>query len=116
MSFGMTQWRGECPRCKRVWTLPQGTPYMECDCHLICEDGVVVQDCDVAPYNWSGSYGFPTGVDYQHSDLADRKYRATGYCSIHDNYVYKPRIVEEIDWDTYLRTRLPKRLRWPAMT
>jgi hypothetical protein len=108
----------ECPQCHKIWILPQGTPDLECDCHLICEDGDKQSDCSPTggtavtyPYNWSGSYGFPEGLNAKHSDNADQRYRATGYCTTHDNYIYTQKIVIPLDWNQWYGRRAPTRLR-----
>jgi len=102
----------ECPRCRRVLTAFNGEPDAECNCHLYCTQGDSPKDCSVTwPYEWSGELKYPLGLQTNPPNRGAEKYRAMGYCSTHDEYYYKDKIVVELDWGAYFSKRAPKRLR-----
>lgn len=102
----------KCPRCGRIWIVPQGQPDAECTCHLYCDYGFEIGDCVVTwPVNWSGQLGWPTGLAVEALDNSDHMYRAMGYCTTHSRYYYKDKVTVEVDWDAWLSNRAPKELR-----
>jgi len=102
----------ECPRCNRTLIAHNGEPDAECNCHLYCQDGEKPQDCSVTwPYEWSGSYKWPTGLEVGADDYSDHQHRAMGYCATHENYYYKDKVVIDLDWEQYFSRRAPKHLR-----
>jgi hypothetical protein len=98
--------RVECPQCHRVHVLAFPTNETECNCHLICEDGDEPDDCSVTPYNFSGQLGYPMGAETSNEDKGDDRMHATGYCSIHNKYVYKQMQIIEVNWKEYLSRRI----------
>lgn len=101
----------KCPRCGRVLIAYNGDPDVECNCHLYCEEGDKPSDCTVTwPYEWTGQLGFPTGLDTGSVAEDANKYRAMGYCSTHNRYYYKDKVVIDLDWEAYFSKRAPKDL------
>jgi hypothetical protein len=63
------------------------------------------------PYNHTKlSYGWPTGLEVKADNYGDHKERATGYCATHENWYYKDKIIIELDWEAYFKSRPPKHL------
>ena len=108
MSFSM---RVECPRCKRVWVLPQGSPGQYCNCHLYCADGDKPGDCTLVNARYSGQLGWPVGL-HSHSETGgdDVMHRVT-YCTVHNKYNYKTAVWIEADWQKWFSRRAPSHLR-----
>lgn len=101
-----------CPRCRKTLIAFNGTPDIECDCHLYCDEGSQLGDCVVTwPYEWSGQLGGFQGLAIG-SDTADAaQHRALGYCSTHDRYYYKDKVLIDLDWEAYFRSRPSRKLR-----
>ena len=101
----------ECPRCKRIWQVPQGTPDMDCNCQLYCTQGNKPSDCSVARYTQNLRYKWPAGLHTDAPDKGDDVAHITYYCSVHDEYYYKVPILIPCDWERWFSRRAPKRLR-----
>ena len=101
----------ECPRCGRIWTLRQGTPGVECTCHLFCEDGSEPSDCNMTPVSFTGEFKWPLGLHTDAPDNSDDIMHLTYYCSTHGKYSKKVPIFIEADWDRWFSRRAPKKLR-----
>ncbi len=101
----------KCPECGTVYTVPQGTPDVACNCHLICPDGTIPRDCSMTEFNYSGSLGWPARINLNHENLSNDILHATFYCSTHDRYSHKVPIVIELDWVKWYSQRAPKNLR-----
>jgi len=97
----------ECPRCHTVWTVPQGTPHITCNCHLYCEDGTKPSDCSMTPVNFTGQLGAHTGLHVNAPDNSDDVMHLTYYCSTHGKYSSKVPVDIECDWDRWFSRRAP---------
>lgn len=101
-----------CPRCKRVMIIPLGNPDIECNCHLYCQEGELPSDCSVTwPYEQTVNWNWPRGLKTGRSDYGDSQYRAMGYCSTHENYYYKDKVIVDANWQEWNSRRAPKKLR-----
>lgn len=107
----MFQMKVECPRCGKIWTVTQGTPDIECNCHLYCTQGDKPSDCSVTAQNYNGPLKWPAGLDTGKDDAEDDILHRTYYCTTHDEYYTKVPILLECDWDKWFGRRAPKRLR-----
>jgi len=105
------QMKVKCPRCGRVWTVPQGTPDILCNCHLYCSQGTKPSDCNVTDAYWAGQLGYPTGLHVNAEDLGDDVMHRVRYCSTHDEYIYKTPVLIPCDWQKWFSRRAPKALR-----
>jgi len=102
----------ECPRCHKVWTLPQGSDGIYCDCHLWCQYGEKPSDCNLTEQNYNGPLNWPVGLDLGQEDEGSDVLHRTYYCSTHAVYSYKAPIYLEVDWEKWRQMRkLPQRLR-----
>ena len=101
----------KCPRCGRIWIVPQGIPDITCNCHLYCEDGDKPSDCSISEVNFSGQLGVYKGLHTDADDNSDDIMHLTYYCSIHNKYSKKVPITIECDWDNWYSKRAPHDLR-----
>ena len=101
----------QCPECGTIYTVPQGTPDVDCNCHLICSEGETVKDCTVTVYNHTSQKGWPEGVRLKHEDESDDLQHATGYCSTHNRYIHKQKIIIECNWALWYSRRAPRKFR-----
>lgn len=103
--------RLECPRCKRILTVSEGTDSAECNCHLYCSSGDKPADCALADITLDHEVGYPYGMhtgDYQEGD--DVLHRVH-YCGTHGKYIYKTPIIIPVDWSSFMSKRAPTRLK-----
>ena len=113
------KWRGDkifemkvvCPRCGNILTAVQGSPDVECNCHLYCEDGTKPSDCSMTAQEWSGDHGWPTGLHVGADNNSDDIKNVAYYCSTHSKYSFKSKVVIPLDWDSWFSKRAPKKLR-----
>ncbi len=110
----------ECPRCHKVWRLPEGCFERECDCHLYCEDGLEPKDCQLIDpnalqghtyiaagggYVWNGQYGYPagmhTGGNSEDEDVPNRD----KFCLTHKRWCYKDIVYLEVDTERWKQTK-----------
>ena len=122
-----------CPRCSKVHILPYPVSEVECTCHLFCVDGNEPKDCNVISPDLVSDYysgfheeadsgftpaferhpiyqlGYPFGAhgSSDGSDLSGDRLHAEGYCTVHKRYVYKDMLILTLDWDEFLKTRIP---------
>jgi len=107
----MFEGKVECPRCHGVWTLPQASPGIYCNCHLWCPKGSKPSDCNLTKQEYNGSVGWPVGMDLGQLDEGADVIHRTYYCSVHKLYSYKEPIWLEVDWEKwYQQRKLPARL------
>ena len=95
-----------CPVCGRTHSIPYPTNETECVCHTVCPDGQEPRDCTVSEYNYSGQLGYPAGVHGSDTDYGADRIHAAGYCSTHKRYVYRQKVIIEVNWGEYLKTRV----------
>jgi len=102
----------QCPRCGQVWTIPQYSPGVECNCHLWCDEGNKPSDCSLTLVTGETQLGWPAGMNLgeadEGSDVMHRRY----YCSVHKRYSYREPVFLEVDnkeWQK--RKKLPSRMR-----
>ena len=107
----MFEMRVKCPRCGRIWTVPQGTPDIVCNCHLYCSQGDKPSDCNVTPVTSGVQLGWPTGLHVGEDDDRDDIMHVTYYCSVHKEYYDKVPITINCDWEKWYSRRAPKKLR-----
>ncbi len=103
----------ECPRCGKIWTLPQGSEGTYCDCHLYCQYGDEPKDCNVTVQEYNGPLNYPVGLDQDQADEGEDVLHRTYYCSIHEVYSYREPIFLEVDWEKWFQQRAPKKFREP---
>jgi len=91
---------------------------MLCDCHLYCDDGDKPSDCTIisikdyaVTHTLPHEVGWPFGLHNDPDDESDDIMHVTGYCTIHDKYIYKNPILIPCDWDYWFSHRAPKELR-----
>jgi hypothetical protein len=101
----------QCPRCHKIWTLPQGSPGTYCDCHLYCEDGTQPRDCNMTEQNYNGQLGWPVGLNQDGDEGGEKVLRRTYYCSTHGKYSYKEPIFLEVNWEEWYQKRALKKFR-----
>lgn len=101
----------ECPKCHKVYTVPQYSPGRYCDCHLYCSSGDKPSDCSMTTYNWSGQLGWPVGAHQNSGNEGDDVLHRTYYCSTHSKYTYKMPVFIEADWKKWRRKRAKERFR-----
>lgn len=102
--------RVQCPRCGRWWTVTPDMTEVECVCHLYCDYGSDPKDCSTAPYDYSGSLGYPAGMHTDASDNGDDLLHRARYCSTHEQYIYKDAVQIPVDRSLF-KVRLPEHQR-----
>jgi len=107
----MFEMKVECPECGRILTAVQGTPDVECNCHLYCEDGDKPSDCSVTKVSFEGEFGWPEGLHVGADNNSDDVMHLTYYCSTHSKYSFKQKVVIPLDWDRWFSKRAPRKLR-----
>lgn len=100
----------KCPKCGKIWSVPQGTLDIICDCHLYCEDGEKPTDCTLTAQTFSGNLNLFTGLHLGHPDSDDLLHRRY-YCSVHGKYSYKQPVLIEVDAEAWFRKRAPNGMR-----
>jgi hypothetical protein len=107
----MIEARLSCPRCKRVWTISQPTPEVQCVCHLFCDKGSAPEDCNMQIYNYTGELKHPVGLDDSNQMNMTNPLAQAMYCSIHQRYSKKAPIIIEVEWSQWLKQRrIPRKL------
>ena len=103
----------QCPRCGQVWTVHQGMPEAECNCHLWCDRGTKPSDCNLTPIDSQTiNWGYPANMDVGSSNEGEDIVHRKAYCSTHGIYSYKEPIVMEVDWEKWRNIRkLPAALK-----
>ena len=103
----------ECPRCHKIWTLPQYSPGVECNCHLWCPDGNKQSDCALTDASYSGTLKWPVGLDLGDKEEGSDVLHRTYYCSVHKRYSYRePIFLEGGDNKVWQKQRkLPSKMR-----
>lgn len=102
----------QCPRCSQVWTVQQGMPDAECNCHLWCDRGTKPGDCSLTAVNANINWGYPTNMDVNSLNEGDDVVHRQSYCSVHGIYSYKQPIVIEVNWEKWRNTRkLPSNMK-----
>jgi hypothetical protein len=104
----MIEARLSCPRCKRVWTITQPTPEVQCVCHLYCDRGASPEDCNMQIYNYTGDLKHPVGIKDNNNTNMDNPLAQAMYCTVHQRYSKKVPIVMEMEWSQWLKQRKVK--------
>lgn len=108
----MFEGKVECPKCGKVWTLPQASPGTYCDCHLWCPEGTKPSDCNLTLQTGNIDFSWPAGMDLGQDDEGQDIVRRTYYCSVHEIYSYKSPVWLEVNWNKwYQQRRIPANLR-----
>ena len=107
----MFEGKVECKRCHQIWTLPQASPGIECNCHTWCQKGTKPSDCSMTDYRPNINWKYPNGSDQnpkqENNDIAHLRY----YCSVHEVYSKKTKIWLEVDWKRWYAKRAPEKFR-----
>ena len=101
----------ECPECGHLWTIQQGQPGIRCNCHLFCTQGTKPSDCSITAYTDDLQYAWPAGMHNDPAKGGEDVAHITGYCSTHEEYIYKMPVWVEADWDEWFSRRAPKKFR-----
>ena len=101
----------ECPRCKRTWTIQQGTPDITCNCHLYCSDGDKPSDCSTTLVTDNVQLGWPRGLHVDAENEGDDVMHRVRYCSTHSKYIYKTPVLIPANWDEWFSKRAPRKFR-----
>jgi len=88
-----------------------GSPGVYCICHLYCEDGDKPEDCSTVSAAYEGQLGWPVGAHTETESGGEDVLHRVRYCSTHNKYIYKTAVWVEPDWDSWWRSRAPKKLR-----
>jgi len=99
-----------CPRCGKEWSVNQGEPEIDCNCHTYCEEGSKPSDCNLTPYTFNHEAGAPYGAHVGSITADDDPVHIQYYCSVHSRYGYKTAISIPVDWSRELHGR--SKFRW----
>jgi hypothetical protein len=105
--------RVQCPRCGQIWTVKQGMPEAECNCHLWCDRGTRAADCNLTSIDsQTVNWGYPANMDVGSYDEGEDVIRRKAYCNTHEIYSYREPIILEVDWEKWRdQKRLPNKLK-----
>ena len=108
----MFEGKVECQKCHKVWTIPQASPGVYCNCHLWCQYGTKPSDCNLTDAYYEGSQGWPVGSDQNPKNEGEKVWERTKYCSVHEVYSTKIPMWLEVNWERwYQKRRLPRKFR-----
>jgi len=102
----------ECPRCHKIWGVPQGTPDITCNCHRYCQHGDKPSDCSMSAVSFSGDLGIYQGLHIDAADEGDDVMHLRYYCSVHKVYSMRVPITIDVDWQKWQFRRVPQKLRY----